>query len=321
MRSQFERVGGRKVKLGLIQVAAQYGPEVTVESCLEELLELAERCLRDGADLVFMPETYQYKNVRHIPRRELVSRYSEAYKQRCAELARKYAAYVVPWDNEVDDAGNLYNTSYILDRSGQEIGRYRKVHLTRREKEKLAAGTDFPVFDLDFGRVGIMICFDNYYAETARILALRGAELILYPLFGDTLNPGWEIKTRARALDNSVYVAPCCLHSPVHGDYFVYTGLIAPDGEVLGKIEEYGTHRVVEIDLDRPVLTNIRAVKGGCELIKPYLLKTRNTRAYGPLLESVAEQEWDEIEWTEEAKDEGAAAASQAGEQRQQSST
>lgn len=298
-RMEKKKEGKRTAKIGLIQVNAQYGPDVTVESCLEELLELAERCLRDGADLVFMPETYQYKNARHIPRRELAARYSEAYKMKCAALARKYAAYVVPWDNEVDEAGRLYNTSYILDRSGREIGRYRKVHLTRREKEKLTAGTDFPVFDLDFGKVGIMICFDNYYAETARILALRGAELILYPLFGDTLNPGWEIKTRARAIDNSVYVAPCLLHSPVRGDYFVYTGMIAPDGEVLCKIEQYGTHRVVEIDLDRPVVTNIRAVNGSCEKIKPYLHKTRNVSAYGPLLEPVDELDWDEIEFQE----------------------
>lgn len=290
----------RTAKIGLIQVNARYGPEATVEACLDELLDLAERCLRDGADLVFMPETYQYKNVRHIPRKELVATYSEAYKARCAELARRYSAYVVPWDNEVDEAGNLYNTSYILDRSGREIGRYRKVHLTRREREKLAAGTDFPVFELDFGKVGIMICFDNYYAETARILALRGAELILYPLFGDTLNPGWEIKTRARAIDNSVFVAPCCLHAPVRDDFFVYTGLIGPAGDVLCKIEQYGTHRVVEIDLDESVMTNIRAVRGSCEKIKPYLHKTRNLQVYGPLLEPVAELDWNDIEFVEE---------------------
>lgn len=291
----------RTVKVGLIQVNARYGPDVTVESCIGEMLELAERCLKDGADIVFMPEAYQYRIARRtIPRDVLVARYAEGYKRQCAELARKYSAYVVPWDYDVDGAGNVYNISYILDRNGQEVGKYRKVHLTHGETKVLAPGDDFPVFDLDFGKVGIMICFDNYYAETARILALRGAELILFPLFGDTLNPGWEIKLRARAIDNSVYIASCQIHSSVRGEFFTYTGIVSPSGDVLCKIEEEGVHRVVEIDLNERVITNTSASKGKYEDIKQYLLKLRRPEVYGPLLQRYPVREWEDIEFVRE---------------------
>lgn len=111
----------------------------------------------------------------------------------------------MPWDYEYND-GKIYNSSYILDRNGVELGRYRKTQLTIGEHD-LTPGDDIPVFDLDFGKVGIMICFDNYFPEVARVLGLKGAELVLSPLYGDTLIPQWEIKMKARAIDNSMYIA------------------------------------------------------------------------------------------------------------------
>ncbi|MDR6550080.1 carbon-nitrogen hydrolase family protein [Paenibacillus qinlingensis] len=285
----------RTAQIGLIQVKPRYDESVTVEGCLDELLQLAEQCLKDGADLVFMPEAYQYRLARrHIPRGELSKTYSETYKQRCSQLARKYNAYVVPWDYEIDEQENVYNVSYVLDRNGVEIGRYRKVHLTRGETKVLTYGRDFPVFDLDFGKVGIMICFDNYFPESARILALRGAELILFPLFGDTLNPQWEIKLRARAIDNSVYVATCHLHADPGTSF---TGMVSPTGEIIAKVENEGTYQVVEIDLSTKIMTNTRAVKGSCEDIKQMLLKLRRMEAYQPLLEDVPQMNWEEIEF------------------------
>lgn len=284
----------RNAKIGLMQVTANY--EWSVEQCQEQMLRLAEESLKEGADLVFMPEGFQYKTAeRKLTPVELSQKYSEGYKKRCIELAKRYHAYVVPWDYESDGEA-VYNVSYILDSHGNVIGKYRKVHPTYSEKKKgITAGDNFPVFDLNFGKVGIMICFDNYFAESARILSLRGAELILYPLYGDTLKNQWEIKLKARAIDNTVYIAPCHIHSSPVEAKVTYTGMIGPAGEVLCKLENENCVKLVEIEMGKRVITICSGVKGKYEDIKQQVLKLRNTAAYRPLLEEVDTPEWNKI--------------------------
>lgn len=284
---------GRKAKIGLIQVDMQASDGY--ERRLDILTDMAEKCFEEGADLVFFPEAYQ-----HVPDRTIVYRPDELrvlaaeWKERCADLARKHHGYVVPWDYEAAEDGRVYNSSYILDREGCEIGRFRKVHLTHSEISKgLSHGSDFPVFDLDIGRVGIMICFDNYFPESARILGIRGAELVLYPLYGDTLFPQWELKMRARAADNSMYVACCQIDNrfPV-----AYTGLVSPDGTVLHRLENKPSHLVAEVDLGRRVMTHTTGSEKYVEDIRDYLMRCRWPEAYGGLLEPTENpKSWEEI--------------------------
>jgi predicted amidohydrolase len=288
------------MKLGLIQVNHEGLPGDIVQR-LDHLYELGEACLKEGADLVFFPEAFQYEGMRGgVARNEGVAEIAREWKERCAGLARQYRAYVAPWDYEITEDGKKYNSTYILDWSGIDIGRFRKVHLTHGELEnsKLTPGNDFPVFDLDFGRVGVMICFDNYFPESARILGLRGAELILYPLYGDTLTPRWEMKMITRAIDNMLYVAPCQLQNNYN---IAYTGLVNPWGKVVCALDKSPSHRVVEIELGRRVVTST----GGLphmyhEDLAKYLEKVRNiaasNHAYAPLLEkSPSEWSWKDI--------------------------
>ena len=289
---------GRPAKIGLMQIKPTY--EWEVEQYHDHMLSLAEECLKQRADLVFMPEAYQYigpAGRRILSPIELNKKYAGVYKEKCSALAKKYSAYVVPWDYEACE-NKAYNTSYILDRQGKEIGRFRKVHPTYGELNMgIYPGFDFNVFDLDFGKVGIMICFDNYYAESARILALNGAELILFPLYGDTMKPGWDIKARARAVDNSVYVAPCQISSAIEPDVS-YTGMINPYGEVICKVTDEGNVKVVEIEMGMQAITDFSGIRGRNEDTKQYLLKLRNTKAYDPLLKDLKNlPEWQDILW------------------------
>jgi predicted amidohydrolase len=288
-----------KVRLGLIQVDRKNMIGESIERKLDHLYELGETCLKDGAELIFFPEAFQYEGARdRVARGGGIAEIAVNWKERCAGLARKYNAYVAPWDYEISGDGKKYNSSYILDRGGVEIGRYRKVHLTYGESENagLTPGNDFPVFDLDFGRVGFMICFDNYFPESARILGLRGAELILFPLFGDTLIPQWETKMIARAIDNMAYVASCQLEDRYN---VAYTGIVNPWGKVVCALDSAPSHRVVEIELGRRVIssTNNQPLLYHEDLAK-YLEKVRNRAipAYGPLLaKSDSEWGWDDI--------------------------
>ncbi len=102
----------------------------------------------------------------------------------------------------------VYNSVMLIDREGQLAGTYSKNHAFDTEQKYFALGDDMPVFDTDFGTIGIMICFDMGLPETARILALKGAEIIFVPSawrIEDELM--WDVNTQCRALENRVFLA------------------------------------------------------------------------------------------------------------------
>jgi predicted amidohydrolase len=117
------------------------------------------------------------------------------------EQARKHHLYVVA--GLYERAGPvLYNTSVLIGRTGELVGKYRKVCLPREEIDGgMTPGADYPVFDTDFGRVAMMICWDVSYPEVAREFAARGAEVILLPIAG-----GNEVLVRARAIENQLHL-------------------------------------------------------------------------------------------------------------------
>lgn len=278
-------------KIGLIQVECGISPDVEVRQ--QALLALARKCLDEGADLVFFPECYQYAAARDKTPARLSELYAAEWKRTCSELAREYHAYVVPWEYYTDCDGKVYNTSYILDRDGREVGRYRKCNLTYAELQSgLSCGKDIPVFDLDIGKVGIMICFDNYFPEVAATLGNKGAQLILYPLYGDTLKPQWELKLKVRAIDHSLYVASSQIGRPG----IAFTGLVDPEGDLVKKLES-GEHCVLDVDMGRVVHTNTAADRNSKgEDLREYLHKCRNPEAFGELASvGTAPLDWSDI--------------------------
>jgi predicted amidohydrolase len=108
----------------------------------------------------------------------------------------------------------LYNTAVLIDRAGKLAGSYRKVHLPREEwKKGITPGEDYPVFQTDFGTVAIQICYDWFFPEADTLFALRGAEIIFAPTWGNTLpdedgRARGETVFRTRARDNGVYLVP-----------------------------------------------------------------------------------------------------------------
>lgn len=158
-----------------------------------------------------------------------------------AGLARRKHAWVVAGLYE-RSGPIVYNTAVLIDRSGALAGTYRKVYLPREEIEGgLTAGSAYPVFATDFGRVGLMICWDTQFADPARALALGGAELLLVPIAG-----GNETLVRARAIENRVFLASSGYDYP--------TQVTDPDGQVLARAVTDGTVAVATIDLGRRYL-------------------------------------------------------------------
>ena len=193
-----------------------------------------------------------------------------------AEAARKNKIWVVAGLTEL--AGRVvYNTAVLLDRRGEIAGKYRKVHLPREEwKKGIRPGDEYPVFQTDFGKIAIQICYDWFFSEPEEIFALKGAEIIFAPTWGNTLPDkdgcvDGESVFRVRARDNGVYMVPA-----------VYDGsslVIDPMGRILAK--SGGKQGVFWAQIDLNKRERLRWV-GHWRSIGP---RHRMTQTYGPLLE------------------------------------
>jgi N-carbamoylputrescine amidase len=129
---------------------------------------------------------------------------ASVYIKRLRELAARYKMYIVFGLTE-NRGGKFYNTALIVDRAGNIAGRYSKTHLQNHDL-RYAPGDDLPVFDTPWGKVGILICADRRWPETARVLRLKGARIVLIPSYGMWgLDNEWWMRTRA--YENENYVA------------------------------------------------------------------------------------------------------------------
>jgi predicted amidohydrolase len=159
--------------------------------------------------------------------------------ERLGELAKRKNTWLVAGIIE-RERQTIYNTAVLIDREGRVAGRYRKVYLPREEIEGgITPGSDYPVFRTDFGTVGLMICWDIQFADPARALALRGAEMILVPIWG-----GSEPLGKARAIENRVFL--------VSSGYDYPTYIMNPDGEIVTRAFERGTVASALVDLNQP---------------------------------------------------------------------
>ncbi len=181
-----------------------------------------------------------------------------------SDTAKRYGVYLsagsVP---ERDDVGHTYNTAYMFDREGKQIAKHRKVHLfdidveggqSYRESDTLTAGDHYTVFDTEFCRMGICICFDCRFPEQLRLMALDGAKVILVPAaFNMTTGPAhWEIMLRSRGLDNQCYVVATSDARDESAGYvsWGHSLIVSPWGDVIKEMDEKEGVMITEIDLE-----------------------------------------------------------------------
>ena len=177
--------------------------------------------------------------------------------------AKEYNTYLVAGSMpEKDEEGHVYNTCYIFDRNGMQIGRHRKTHLfdidvkggqSFKESDTLTAGNSGTVFDTEFGKMGVMICFDIRFPEFARMMVNDGAKMIFVPAaFNMTTGPAhWELSFRARALDNQIYMLGCApARNPASYISWGHSIFTDPWGRVRGMLDEREGILICEADLD-----------------------------------------------------------------------
>lgn len=157
----------------------------------------------------------------------------------------------------------IYNTAYVFDRQGRQIGKHRKAHLFDiaveggqhfRESDTLTPGGRIGCFDTEFGKVGLCVCYDFRFPETARLMAQDGAGIILVPAaFNMTTGPAhWELMFRQRAVESQCYVIGTAPARDPESSYLSWGHSIAVDpwGTVLTQMDEKEGIRVLELDLD-----------------------------------------------------------------------
>jgi predicted amidohydrolase len=174
--------------------------------------------------------------------------------QEMARAARENGLHIIaPIVLEKAAPGVIYNAAVVIDGDGQVLGSFSKVHLILSERLYFRAGDEYPVFDTDLVKFGLMICYDAGFPEVARLLALQGAELILAPCaFRKPDKHMWDLYFRARALENTLFVA--ATNRVGHeGDLHLFGSALVsnPNSVLLAESpEDEENLLVVDVDLD-----------------------------------------------------------------------
>ena len=248
-----------KIKIAAIQmptVADKMENVRTVKAYLEKIRD-------ENPDFVILPEMfccpYQTENFPIYAEKE-----GGPVWQQLSGYAKQYGIYLIGGSMPEKDAeGNVYNTSYIFDREGKQIGKHRKVHLfdidvkggqTFKESDTLTAGDSDTVFDTEFGKIGVMLCFDIRFPELSRMMVNDGARIVFVPAaFNMTTGPAhWELSFRTRALDNQIYMVGCAPARDVSAGYISWGHSIVTDpwGRVIDMLDEKKGILLAELDMD-----------------------------------------------------------------------
>lgn len=215
--------------------------------------------------------------------------------ERFGKIAKQYSMYIAATYYELD-ADKIYNTCVLIDRKGKVAGKYRKTHLCGSENRinGVTAGDELPVFDCDFGRLGITICMDMNYPEIYRVLTLKGAKVILWP--HQTYGPTEEmvlLQARARAIDNGCYIVGSDFASvPPFAPY--YSGheligratIINPDGTILADTGHAAGTAMAEFDPDFHRMTKdvVCIRRSGVDYFEEDIIRTRRPELYGEIV-------------------------------------
>lgn len=175
----------RNVTIGAVQMKCSADREENIEKAVK----MAEQAAEAGANVILLPELFerpyfcQERCYEYYDYAETVT--ENLAVKRFTEVAKNLSA-VIPVSFYERDGNCLYNSAAVIDADGSLLGVYRKTHIPDdhyyQEKFYFSPGnTGFKVWQTKFGRVGIGICWDQWFPETARCLALNGAEMLLYP--------------------------------------------------------------------------------------------------------------------------------------------
>jgi N-carbamoylputrescine amidase len=265
--------------LTLIQMRSVLDPSENIRKASDYVDEAVRT---EKPDLVVLPEffntlyVFQYRDYKYI---DYAERDTGPAITRMREKAVEHRIHIIATIFELEQAGICYDTAMVIDPQGEIIGKYRKVHpaaVNSLEKIYFRYGSHFPVVKVGDWRVGMNICYDTFFPESARCAAVNGAELIVVPFAAPTVSINqWRATMVTRAYENGVYFAPCNKVGP-EGE-FVFGGdsmIVDPSGEVLAEAGQK-EDRIISARLDRAAVFAARRARP--------MFRDRRPDLYGPI--------------------------------------
>lgn len=219
---------------------------------LEKAEQLINEAIQKNANLIVLPELFNtgYRVEDKDP--EMAEEIPGYTTNWLIEIAKKHNIYLATAILEKTDVkGIVYDTALLVGPEGL-VGTYRKTHLWDLENVRFTKGDELPVFKTPYGTIGLQICYEIGFPEGARVLALKGADIILYPsAFGKARRYAWDIASRSRALENGVFLVAANRTGTEKEETYFGGGsrVIDPLGTVLTKSEEESDVVVAELDL------------------------------------------------------------------------
>jgi N-carbamoylputrescine amidase len=295
-----KRAAAQVVKLGLLQTACSANPDAN----LRKTLRLAEGAARRGAQILCTQELFrsqyfcQSEDHKNFALAETIPGPStEAF----CRLAKKFRVVIIASLFERRAAGVYHNTAAIIDADGSLLGVYRKMHIPDDplyyEKFYFTPGdTGFRAWPTRYGKIGVLVCWDQWYPEAARLTALQGAHILFYPTaigwhpaekkkLGAQQHDAWETIQRSHAIANGCYVAAVNRvgHEKLTGDGIEFWGqsfVAGPSGQILARASAHREEMlIVPVNLSEVDATRTHW---------PFL-RDRRIDAYGDLTRRLAD--------------------------------
>lgn len=263
----------KKYKISVIQLNLNDSPENNLKKCLSWVRDAAKK----GAEVISLPELYsshyfcQSENTENFALAEPL--YSTSFIAFSA-LAKELGVVIIVPFFEKRMAGIYHNSAYIIDADGSEAGLYRKMHIPDDpyfyEKFYFTPGDiGFKTFPTKKGKIGTLICWDQWYPEAARLTALQGAEVLFYPTaigwhplekeqYGVNQHGAWMNVMKGHAVANGVYVAAAnrvglekYLPNTEGIEFWGSSFIAGPQGEILAQASNDKEEILIaEVDLD-----------------------------------------------------------------------
>ncbi|TCP54623.1 putative amidohydrolase [Tumebacillus sp. BK434] len=245
------------VRIALLQMDIALGQP---EANFAKASEWIEKAAAHGTDLIVLPEmwntAYSLENIRDIADQD-----GAKTREVIGGLAAKHGVNILAGSVADVRGGEVYNTTYLFDRTGAVVGDYSKMHLFRLmdEEKYLQAGDGVGRFALDGVEIGSMICYDLRFPELSRTLSLSGAQVVFIP--AEWPHPRlnhWRHLQIARAIENQMFVVSCNrVGRTGDTEFFGHSMVIDPWGEILLEADE--TEGIHHVTIDLGVVPEIRS--------------------------------------------------------------